>query len=111
DLSIVGIFLNEIIFQVVATPDVKSLADVRGKSIAVSKLGNTDHLLWHLIESQQGWQDSDLHFVPAGDPSGTLAMMQSGQAQVAAMSPPNEVPFQRAGFQVVYTLPEEEEKN
>ncbi|HLG70389.1 MAG TPA: ABC transporter substrate-binding protein [Chloroflexota bacterium] len=111
DVSIIGIFLNQIIFQVVSTPEVKTLADVRGKAVAVSKLGNTDHLVWHLIGSQQGWKDSDLHFVPAGDVAGQLAMLQSGQAQAAAMSPPNEVAFERAGFHVVYTLPEEEEKN
>ncbi|MFI5267048.1 MAG: ABC transporter substrate-binding protein [Chloroflexota bacterium] len=111
DLAIVGIFLNEIIFNVIGPSGMKTLDEVKGKTIAVTKVGNTDYLVWQLIKSQRGWKDTDLKFVPAGDPAGQVAMLQSGQAQVTAMSPPNNVPAERAGFHVIYTMHEQEEKN
>ena len=40
---VVGAVLDRITYQIIGSPDVASLADLRGKTIAINRLGGSPH--------------------------------------------------------------------
>jgi ABC-type nitrate/sulfonate/bicarbonate transport system substrate-binding protein len=111
ELSIVAVFLNKIMFRVMAMPEVMGGGSIMGKTVPMTRAGSTDFLAWQLIKAAQGWTDADLKLVPANDTKGQLSMLESGNAVAAALSPPNDLQAQRIGAHLITNVDEEGEKN
>ncbi len=114
DLLMVEGFLNQAIFRVMATPDIQRVEDLRGKTIAVTRVGNADYFAWQMIAEHFGWQMSDLNFVAAQNAPGQVALLNTGGAQAVAVSPPNDVLAEDVGAHQVFdtvTLNEPEQNN
>lgn len=91
DLVMVMGFLNQAVFRVMALPSVTDIDAAKSQTIVVTKVGNSDYFAWQNIARVKGWNLSDLSFVNGNDVPGQVALLQNGQAQVAAFSPPNNV--------------------
>jgi len=102
DAVIVAGLINKAIFRVMAMPDTTSLAQLKGKTIAVTRVGNGDYFAWKKIQKDQGWADSDLNFVGANSVEGQVGALTSGQAQAIAVTPPNDVTAERAGAHLIF---------
>jgi NitT/TauT family transport system substrate-binding protein len=94
-------FVNKAVLRVVGTPAIKSIDDVKGKSVAITKVGQTDYVIWKAIMARQGWKESDLTFLPGNTVAGQVALLQRGDAQAMMVSPPNDVLGERAGGHLV----------
>ncbi len=114
DLVMVAGFLNQAIFRVMATPDIQRIEDVKGKTVAVTRIGNADYFAWQTIVEHLGWTMDDLHFVAAQNAPGQVALLANGGAQAIAVSPPNDVRAEEIGAHQVLdtvTLHEPEQNN
>lgn len=101
DVVMVAGFLNVAVFRVMAMSDITTIGDLKGKSIAVTRVGNADYFAWETIIEHQGWTADDLHFTNADTPEGQIALLQQGQVQAIALSPPNDVNAEHAGAHLV----------
>jgi NitT/TauT family transport system substrate-binding protein len=97
DLVMVAGFINEAVLRMMATSDIKTVADLKGKSIGITKVGASDYVLWKSIISRQGWTDKDLTFVNGNNVAGQIALLQRGDAKAIFVSPPNDVLAEQAG--------------
>ena len=84
DVVMTAGFLNVAVFRVMAQGAIKSIGDLKGKTVAVSKVGNVDYFAWKAIMARQGWKDIDLKFAAANDPPGQVALMQRRARTTAA---------------------------
>ena len=89
DLVMIAGFLNKAVWKVMAGPGITSIDQVRGKTIAVTRIGNADYFAWQTIAARQGWKSDELKFVSANDVPGQITFLKTGNAQVIAVSPPN----------------------
>ena len=97
DLVMVAGFLNQAVFRVMASADVQKLDDLKGQTVAVTRVGQADYFAWQTIIARQGWSDTDVKFVNANDVAGQVGLLQQGQVAAIAVSPPNDVLATEAG--------------
>ena len=102
DIVMVAGFLNKAIFRVIAGPGISSIDQLKGKTVAVTRIGNADYFAWQTIAAKQGWQMSDLQFVTANDVQGQVALLQTAKVQAIAVSPPNNILGVQAGGKEIY---------
>ncbi len=114
DLVMVAGFLNQSIFRVLTMPGINRVDELRGKTVAVTRVGNADYFAWQTIVERQGWKPDDLTFISAQTVAGQLTMLASGDVQAIAVSPPNNVLAEEAGAHEILdtvTLNEPEQNN
>lgn len=91
------------LFIVVATADVPTMDDLKGKTVAVSKVGSsTDYLYFIAALDYLGWKPTDVQFVSAGDQAGSLALLQQGAVQAIFAGPPNDIQAEDIGAHDVF---------
>jgi NitT/TauT family transport system substrate-binding protein len=88
---------NQSIFRIMAVPGINRVEDLKGKTVAVVQLGSNDYYIWQKIMKRQGWGQNDLKFASANSLPGQIALLQRGDAQAIAVSPPNNVLSENAG--------------
>lgn len=104
DIIMIGGFVNKMIFRVIAAPGITSIDQLKGKTIAVTRLGTADYFAWQTIAAHQGWKVSDLTFVAANDAPGQVAVLKSGNVAAIAVSPPNNIlGIQAGGHEILDT--------
>ena len=101
DLVMTAGFLNQTVWRIMGNSAIKGVADLKGKSVAVTQVGNADYFAWTLLAKKQGWSVQDFKFSPAGNANGQVALLQSNQVQAIAVSPPNDVEARKAGAHLV----------
>jgi NitT/TauT family transport system substrate-binding protein len=90
DIIMVAGFLNQAVFRILAT-DLQSIDDVKGKTVAVTRVGQADYYAWQTVIDRQHWRQDDVTFVNANDVNGQVGLLQQGAVQAIAVSPPNDV--------------------
>jgi ABC-type nitrate/sulfonate/bicarbonate transport system substrate-binding protein len=91
DIIMVAGFLNQAVFRIMGMDDIKSIADVKGKTVAVTRIGQADYFAWQTVIKRNGWTSDDINFVNSNDVAGQVGLLQQGQVQAIAVSPPNNV--------------------
>lgn len=106
DIAMVMGFVNQTVFRVMAVgDDVHTIDDVRDKHLTIAVgLASPDYFAFQTIAQRQGWSINDFSFVQANNVTGELGLLQSGQAQVVAVSPPNDVTAEEMGAHLVLDM-------
>jgi ABC-type nitrate/sulfonate/bicarbonate transport system substrate-binding protein len=76
---------------VVGVPSVATLADLKGQTVAVTLIGSNDYFIWQTIAKRQGWTQDEIKLVAATGVDGQIALLQKGDVQAIAVTPPNNV--------------------
>ncbi|HLG69580.1 MAG TPA: ABC transporter substrate-binding protein [Chloroflexota bacterium] len=101
DLVMTMGFLNQTVWRIMANSDIQSVNDLKGKTVAVTQLGNADYFAWTLLAQKQGWTPQDFKFTAGGDTNGEITLLQNKQVQAIAVSPPSEVASEKLGAHLV----------
>lgn len=101
DIIMIAGFLNQAVFRVMAATDISSIDDLKGKTVAVTRVGQADYFAWQTVIERQGWAQDDLNFVNANDVAGQVGLLQQGQVAAIAVSPPNDVLATDAGAHMI----------
>ena len=97
DLIMVAGFLNQAMFRIMGGNDVQTIDDVKGKTVAVTRVGQADYFAWQMVVKKQGWAQDDLKYVNANDVAGQVGLLQQGQVAAISVTPPNDVLALKAG--------------
>lgn len=89
-------------FIVVATPDVQTPEQLRGKTVAVTKIGSSDDFMLREALSHLGLRaDADVKIAGVGSVAAQLAALSKHLVDAAVFDPPNDVVAVRAGAHVL----------
>lgn len=103
DILLLASFVNQLLTTIVATPDVLTMDDVKGRIAAVSKVGSgTDYFYWLDVMQALGWSKDDVQFLSAGGSPGELALLQQNQAQAMLVGPPVNLQAESLGLHEVF---------
>lgn len=91
--------LNRMIMKIMATPQIKTPADLRGKRIAVTRYGTSTDFAARLFLKSWGLSaEKDAIILQVGSVPNVLASLQSGASQAGALSPPAHLQAEKMGF-------------
>src|ERR1051325_6748382 len=95
----VGASLNRMVVKIMAAPQIKTAADLRGKRIAVTRYGTTTDFSARLFLKNAGLSpDKDTAILQVTSVPNILAALQNGTVQAGALSPPAHIQAEKAGF-------------
>lgn len=99
DAVIVGATNNTVIFSLMAAPDIRQYADLRGKRLGISRLGSSSDSAARSALTKWGLQpDADVTIVQMGGIPKIFAGMQAGAVEAGVLSTPTDLRAQQAGF-------------
>ena len=91
-------------FSMMATQDIKTVADLKGKKIGVSFGGSTFSGTKALLELYKMNPDKDVQYISIPGSQPKIAAMQQGIIQAALLAPPSDYVALKAGFKRLANL-------
>ena len=91
--------LNRLVVKIMAAPQIKTPADLRGKRIAVTRYGTITDFSARLFLKNSGLSaEKDTAVLQVNSVPNILAALQNGTAQAGALSPPAHIQAEKMGF-------------
>jgi NitT/TauT family transport system substrate-binding protein len=86
----------------VAKPELKSIKDLRGKTIAVGSYGSTPDIVARMVVKHFGLDpESDIKVLALGSDAARLAALKEGVVDVIIVAPPVDFEGQKMGFNII----------
>src|SRR6516164_6365649 len=99
DLIYIASSLPVFVFQLYARPEVKSIADLKGKVVAVTQpAASTDYAMRIVLKKNGLEPDKDVRILYAQDINGVLTSVSAGNAAAGIMSAPTSIRAKAAGL-------------
>jgi len=107
DLVMVASFLNHLLYRLVARPEIKTPADLRGKRVGVSRFGAGADRATRLLLSKLGLNpEKDVVLVQVGGAPTRLAALAANSIDATIVEPPDNKKAQEAGMRVLANMEE-----
>src|SRR5688572_2084394 len=98
-LTVVGASLNKAYFALMTRKDVASVADLKGKTFAVSQIGDPPYNCTSAFRRKFGMSRRDVQWMAAGaDAAGRAAALSAGRADATLLTAPAYFRLEEAGF-------------
>jgi ABC-type nitrate/sulfonate/bicarbonate transport system substrate-binding protein len=107
DLKVIGNNVNKMIFSIHTKPEVKSIEELRGKRIGVTRFGSSSDvsaryaLRKHNLDPQK-----DVILLQLGSMSSIFGALRSGAIEGALVSPPTQFLSEKLGFKELVSITE-----
>lgn len=99
DTVILSCAINTLFWRLFSTPDIKSIADLRGKKIGVTRVGTLeDGVLRYLLRQRGIDPDRDVTFLAVGAAPSRLAALSKGIVQASSFIPPQDISAEKLGL-------------
>jgi ABC-type nitrate/sulfonate/bicarbonate transport systems, periplasmic components len=109
DLVAMGAIVNFVALYVMAAPEIKTLADLRGKPVGVSRFGATSDFGIQMLLKKYGLEPvKDVPLIQIGGMPELAAALSKKSIYAAAMSFPMGLVAQQAGMKVLANLAKED---
>ena len=109
DLVAMGAITNVVAFYVMAAPEIKSVSDLRGKVVGVTRFGASTDFGMRMLLSKYGLEPAkDVPFIQIGGMPELAAALSKKTVFAAPMSQPMVYVAQQAGMRVIANLAKEE---
>src|SRR3954466_2339182 len=95
DIVIVSSLVNALSFDLVVTPEIHRVEDLKGKRFAVSRFGSTTDVGLKLALKKMGFNPSDAAYLQIGSNPARLNAMLAGQAQGGLLNSDSHAPLAR----------------
>ena len=100
--KILAVLTDKPLHNIVARPEIKTIADLRGKRIGTQRLGGSDHLAAEAILQAKGIDLKDVQFVTLGaDEPVRVEILKKGLVDAVCVSPPGPVRLARQGYNIL----------
>jgi NitT/TauT family transport system substrate-binding protein len=93
-------------YDMVADAKVKTVKDLKGKTVVLGSLVNITHVYLERVLGSVGLKDSDVDITTVGNTAGRYAALKSGSADAAMLAPPFNFIAESSGFHNLGTLME-----
>lgn len=84
-----------------STPDIKTPADLKGKKIAVTRIGSSSHTATVMLLKKLGLDEKDYTIMQLGSTQNRLTALTKGLIQATTLSAPESVIARNAGMKVL----------
>jgi len=102
DLTYVASGLPVFVFQIYGRPETKTLADLKGKVVAVTQpAASTDYAMRIVLKRNGLEPDKDVRILYAQDINGVLTSVSAGNAAAGIMSAPTSIRAKAAGLRAI----------
>jgi len=88
-------------FYLVARPEIRSVAELKGKIVAVGSLGTVNHLVTQRVLANFGVAPEEVTIMAVGDTPLRMAALKSGTVQATMAAPPAPTQAKAWGFNVL----------
>jgi ABC-type nitrate/sulfonate/bicarbonate transport system substrate-binding protein len=103
--TVVGASLNKAYFALMTRKDVAGVADLKGKTFAVSQIGDPPYNYTSAFLRKFGMTPRDVQWIAAGaDATGRAAALSAGRADATLLTPPAYFRLEEAGFKSLGNL-------
>ncbi|MBI2532358.1 MAG: ABC transporter substrate-binding protein, partial [Deltaproteobacteria bacterium] len=107
DLVMAAGFLNHLTYRLVARPDIKTVADIKGKRVGVSRFGAGADRATRLLLTKLGYNpEKDVVLVQVGGGPTRLAALSANAIDATIVEPPDHKKAQEAGMRVLANMEE-----
>ena len=105
DLVVLGVIAPVYQFVFMVAPEIKTAADLKGKTIGVSTLGDSSDIATRLVLSKLGLDPTtDVTIVTTGSSANRRAALVNGAIQAGMSSPPESLLLEDEGFSVLVDM-------
>lgn len=105
DLKVIGNNVNKLIFAIHAKQDVKSIEDLRGKRIAVSRFGSAADIAARTALRKFNMDPTkDVQLMQLGTMSNMFGALRSGGVEASVVSPPTQFQSEKLGFKEIVSI-------
>ncbi len=98
DVVLLAGVTNRLVFSLLARPDIRRLADLRGKKIGITRIGSTTHTASLVALGAAGLKPGDYQLLPLMEVPNILTALTAGQIDGGILSPPTNSRARKAGF-------------
>ena len=108
--TVVGSSVNRAFFVLMSRPDIASVKDLKGKTLAVSQIGDPPYNYASAYLKKFGLTSRDVQWVAVGtDANGRAAALAAGRADATLLTPPAYFKLEEAGFKSLGNLAEHDD--
>lgn len=101
-VKVVASFINSSTHALIARPEVKSVQELKGKTMGVQAYGATDHVAAAMMLKHFGVDpDKEIKTVALGSAAARLAALKEGVVDVAVVAPPADAEAKKLGFSIL----------
>ena len=105
DLKVIGNNVNKLIFSLHVKPEIKSIEELRGKRIAVSRFGSSsDVAARHAVRKFNLDPLKDVTLLQLGSMSNMFGALKSGAVEASMVSPPTQFLSEKLGFKELLSV-------
>jgi NitT/TauT family transport system substrate-binding protein len=105
ELAIVGSLVKTFSFRFMAPESIRSVADLRGKRLGVSRFGSSSDIATRLALENLGLvPNRDVDIVQVGSLTARIQAMESGAIQGGVVQPPDTARVAKSGYHVVFDV-------
>jgi ABC-type nitrate/sulfonate/bicarbonate transport system substrate-binding protein len=105
EVVILGTVFTRLVFAVHASPQIKEVSDLKGKSLAVGSVGGNSYFAGRLFLSRFNLvPNKDVLVRAVGGTPEVLTALQYGQVQAGVMAPPTTTIASRSGFRQIFDI-------
>jgi ABC-type nitrate/sulfonate/bicarbonate transport system substrate-binding protein len=99
DGSLVIVAVNRVVFALMSRPEMASVKDVKGKTVAVSQIGDPPYQFASAYLKKFGLGPRDVQWVAVGsDANSRAAALRAGRAHATLLTPPAYFRLEEAGY-------------
>jgi ABC-type nitrate/sulfonate/bicarbonate transport system substrate-binding protein len=103
--TVVGASVNRPFFALMARKDLASVQALKGRTIAVTQIGDPPYNYTRALLAKHGLTPRDVNWIAAGaDAVGRAAALAAGRADATLLTPPAYYRLEEAGFKVLANL-------
>ena len=103
--AVVGSAVNRPFFALMSRRDLASVKDLKGKTIAVTQIGDPPYNYTRALLRKHGLTPRDVNWIAAGaDANGRAAVLAAGRADATLLTPPAYFRLEEAGYKVLANL-------
>ncbi|MGE5218250.1 MAG: ABC transporter substrate-binding protein [Chloroflexota bacterium] len=105
DLKVIGNNVNKLIFSIHSKPEVKTLEELRGKRIAVSRFGSSSDVAARAALRKHHMDPAkDVILLQLGTMSNMFGALKSGAVEASVVSPPTQFLSEKLGFKEIVSI-------
>jgi NitT/TauT family transport system substrate-binding protein len=102
DVTVIGSYLQVLTINGMAKPEIKSINDLKGKKVAVSRIGASTYFAAVAMLDSRGMTPTDVLFIQAGGNAESFAALTNGAVDAAMLGYPFSLKTKQAGFQALF---------
>jgi NitT/TauT family transport system substrate-binding protein len=105
DIKIIGNNVNKMIFSIYTRPEIKTMEDLKGKKLGVSRFGSsTDISARYALRKYNLQPEKDVAILQMGSMSSIMGGLQGGSIDAGMVSPPTLFVVEKMGFKELLSI-------